>query len=56
MTLAKYENGYKYCSRCNVFVKIDGGRCPYCWGVLRLSSRRKKTVPQNKYIDAERYL
>jgi len=35
----KYENGYKRCSYCNVFMKINGLRCTCCALKLRTKSR-----------------
>ena len=36
-----YDNGYKYCSRCGLYILMDGVRCPYCGVLLRNSPRRK---------------
>lgn len=35
----KYENGYKRCSFCDVFMKVSGLRCPCCALKLRTKSR-----------------
>ncbi len=35
----KYENGYKRCSFCNVFMEITSLRCPCCALKLRTKSR-----------------
>lgn len=35
----KYDSGYKRCSYCNVFMKINGLRCPCCALILRTKSR-----------------
>ena len=36
-----YSNGYKYCSRCRVYILTDRARCPYCKTLLRSSPRGK---------------
>jgi len=36
-----YKQGYKYCSKCQHFVKTDGIRCPHCNTILRSSPRRR---------------
>jgi len=48
---ASYADGYKYCSRCRLYIKIDGVRCPFCGALLRSSPRKKKY--RKKYVVAE---
>jgi len=49
---ARYADGYKYCSRCRVYIKTDKTRCPYC-GVLLRSSPRKKKYQKKRAIATE---
>lgn len=37
-----YKDGYKYCSRCRMYIKTDEVRCPYCRIILRYNPRKKK--------------
>jgi len=45
----KYENGYKRCSYCNIFMKTIVLRCPCCALKLRTKSRvnLKRRMIQN---------
>ena len=36
-----YAKGYKYCSRCRLYILTDRVRCPYCGVILRNSPRKK---------------
>lgn len=36
-----FTAGLKKCNTCNIFMKRDGFRCPYCKNILRTSSRGK---------------
>jgi len=38
-----YKQGYKYCSKCQHYVLIDGTRCPYCNTILRTRSRHRSS-------------
>lgn len=38
---ASYRDGFKYCSRCGLWFKVDGARCPKCGMVMRASGRKK---------------
>jgi len=41
-----YERGFKYCSRCYSFLKIDENICPCCKTPLRSRSHQgKKLIP-----------
>ena len=35
----RYDKGYKICSYCDVFMKINVLRCPCCTLILRTKSR-----------------
>jgi len=37
-----YQNGFKYCSTCSIFMKIDGYRCICCRSNLRCKSHTRK--------------
>ena len=37
-----YQKGVKYCSTCDIFLKIVGYRCPCCKSNLRFKSHTKK--------------
>ena len=37
-----YNNGYKYCTRCRAFYKVESTRCPVCGVILRASPRKRK--------------
>jgi hypothetical protein len=39
----RYGTGQKRCNRCNVFVRWEGVRCPYCGGTLRTKPRDGKS-------------
>lgn len=36
-----YENGFKWCSCCCMFLRLDGFRCPCCNIALRSSPKIK---------------
>ena len=42
--MARYEDGYKYCSHCGVFFRVpeDWRNCPSCGRLLRSNPRTKK--------------
>lgn len=45
--VSRYEAGQKFCSHCEVFMKIDGNRCPCCKYLLKIGSskrRRENTI------------
>ena len=48
-----YANGFKYCTRCRTYYKIEGYRCPYCGTALRSSPRKKSPQRNKKYIGVE---
>jgi uncharacterized paraquat-inducible protein A len=35
----KYETGQKRCTRCDIFISVDGHRCPCCNTKLRTKPR-----------------
>jgi hypothetical protein len=35
-----YLDGYRYCSRCAIFLLTNSVRCPYCGGPLRMRPRK----------------
>jgi len=37
-----YDGGYKYCTRCRAFYKVDSTRCPVCNTILRFSPRKRR--------------
>ena len=42
---ARYELGYKYCKRCELFYHTDLRRCPNCGSLLRQNPRKgRKTT------------
>ena len=50
-----YANGFKYCTRCRTYYKIEGYRCPYCGTALRSSPRKKKySEKEKKYVRLEK--
>lgn len=48
----KYENGFKYCSRCMRFYLTESVRCPECGTPLRTSAK-KKSDRRKKFISVE---
>jgi predicted amidophosphoribosyltransferase len=38
-----YQEGIKFCKRCDKFMKLDGYRCPCCKGNARSRSHRYKS-------------
>ncbi|MEM1731264.1 MAG: zinc ribbon domain-containing protein [Ignisphaera sp.] len=50
-----YADGFKYCTRCRTYYKIEGYRCPYCGVLLRSSPRKKKysEKKEKKYVRLE---
>jgi len=44
---ARYEDGFKYCSRCRLYIKTEKYRCPFCGNPLRSSPRVKN---RNKHV------
>ena len=38
----EYDGGYKYCTRCRAFYKVDSTRCPVCNTILRFSPRKRR--------------
>jgi len=38
----KYESGLKRCTECQIFMNVEGIRCPCCSVKLRTKSRNKK--------------
>ncbi len=40
----RYDNGYKYCRRCEAFYLTDSNRCPVCGRILRNKPRRSKRL------------
>ena len=49
----KYENGYKRCSFCNIFMKFNGLRCPCCTLKLRTKSRVNSKRRRSQNIELE---
>lgn len=45
-----YMAGYKYCSRCRQYMKVNSNRCPYCRTLLRNSPRKKRNKVNVKYV------
>ena len=41
---AGYARGYKWCSRCHLFIKVHTVMCPCCGGFLRIVKRGPKPV------------
>ncbi|MEM1809227.1 MAG: hypothetical protein QXL31_07580 [Thermosphaera sp.] len=39
---ANYRDGFKYCSNCGLWFKMDGRFCPKCRRRLRENPRNKK--------------
>jgi len=39
-----YGKGYKYCTRCRVFYKVESARCPICGVLLRSNPRKGKSM------------
>jgi len=37
-----YRKGIKYCKLCNIFLKIDGYRCPCCKSIVRSKSHVRR--------------
>lgn len=37
---AGYVKGYKYCTRCNLFIKVTSIKCPCCNTFLRTKSHQ----------------
>ncbi|MEM2233153.1 MAG: hypothetical protein QXP81_06400 [Nitrososphaerota archaeon] len=35
-----YAAGYRYCSRCAIYLRTDEMRCPYCSTMLRTGPRK----------------
>ena len=48
--IPKYENGFKRCSYCSVFMKTDVLRCPCCALKLRTKSRVNPKRRGNLYV------
>jgi len=48
-----YANGYRYCTRCRVYIKTEDFRCPNCHTLLRVSPRKNRRV--RKAVDPEKY-
>jgi len=48
----KYENGFKYCSRCMRFYLTESVRCPECGTPLRTSAK-KKSDRRKRFISVE---
>ncbi|MCA9828486.1 MAG: hypothetical protein KC444_08915, partial [Nitrosopumilus sp.] len=38
---SRYEDGQKFCSYCEVFMKADGLRCPCCNKQMKIRSNNK---------------
>ncbi|MEM2216591.1 MAG: hypothetical protein QXP57_08530 [Nitrososphaerota archaeon] len=50
----KYVDGFKYCTRCRVYYRVEGYRCPNCKILLRNSPRKKKSSEkEKKYVRVE---
>ena len=39
-----YSKGYRYCTRCRVFYKVESARCPICGVLLRSNPRKRKSM------------
>jgi len=37
---AGYQKGYKWCTRCSLFIKEEGIKCPCCKTALRFKSHQ----------------
>ncbi|GBC69923.1 hypothetical protein HRbin01_01629 [archaeon HR01] len=38
----KYDSGYRYCSRCTVFILTSNLKCPFCHTILRQHPRKRR--------------
>jgi len=39
-----YSKGYKYCTRCQAFYRVESARCPVCGVLLRSNPRKRKSM------------
>lgn len=44
-----YEEGFKRCTHCDIFIKIDGVLCPCCHERLRIVPKMKKYKDRLSY-------
>lgn len=42
--IASYAEGFKRCRRCELLIKVDGWRCPYCRRVLTIRTLKTSTA------------
>mgnify|MGYP000633815619 CR=1 FL=1 len=39
--MGRYRHGYKYCKRCQLYIKTPSIRCPICNSILRTKPRKR---------------
>ena len=47
---ARYRDGYKYCSRCQLYYKTEEKRCPVCRTILRCNPRKKNAERDKRRV------
>lgn len=50
---AHYEDGFRYCSRCELWFMTNELRCPKCGRRLRCSPKKKKKKSAKSYLEGE---